>query len=139
MEILSRTISMIRSLYPGRSLRFQCCGTEQERFAVLLWAILAVLPNSNSGSSVPDARTNLRSRPFCRVLYPPSGLPYHPSSWLNDLQTPAVPHARLAVVRNHGAGDDTSATQLVPGKAPAIAIANASCGCGAQAPAREKT
>src|SRR5258708_20777303 len=124
MEILSRTISMIRSLYPGRSLRFQCCGTEQERFAVLLWAILAVLPNSNSGSSVPDARTNLRSRPFCRVLYPPSGLPYHPAFWLNDLQTPTVPHARLAVVPNHGPAAATSATQLLPGEAPPIRITN---------------
>src|SRR5260370_3082179 len=122
MEILSRTISMIRSVDQGRSLRFQCCGTEQERFAVLLWAILAVLPNSNSGSSVPDARTNLRSRPFCRVLYPPSGLPYHPASWLNDLQTPAVPHERLAAVRNHRVGDDTSATQLARGKHPTVCI-----------------
>src|ERR1700738_4470315 len=100
-----------------------------------LWAILAVPPNSNSGSFVPNAQTSLRTYLFPRVLCPPSGPPYRPGSWLNYRQTPAVPYVPLLAVRTRGVGNDTLSRQSVSGRAPGVAAATAGFDCVMRGPA----
>src|ERR1700675_1480615 len=116
-----------RSLYSVTSLRFQCCGTEQETSAIPRWAILAVLPNSNCGSFVLGARTNVPSYLFFLILFPPSYLPCRPAPWPVPHRTPVGPVLRVPVNQTLRDAGDTSAMQLGSGKACAGAAATAGC------------
>src|ERR1700722_46117 len=130
---------LLRSCYPGTTSRFQGCGTEQERFAVPVQAVLAVLWNSKTGPYFLVSRMHIRSHLCPPVLCPLAGLPYRPAYWPNDRQTRAVLHVRPAVIRNQGAGDDISVTKDVSLRTYAVAVANAGFDCATRGFAPAKT
>src|SRR5271169_571714 len=62
----------------GTASRFQYCGTEQEKFGVLLRVVLAVLWNSKTAPAFLGFGRRFRSRFLLLTLCPPTDRPYDP-------------------------------------------------------------